>query len=74
MAGHRIRLTILDIYRILFVRGYNTTNALKIIEAEIPDSEAKDAITTFVRDSVRGVVKGFSPVERNRDSSQGAGY
>ncbi|MGB0457077.1 MAG: acyl-ACP--UDP-N-acetylglucosamine O-acyltransferase [Chitinophagales bacterium] len=57
---------VLDIYRILFVRGYNTTNALKIIEAEIPDSEAKDAITTFVRDSVRGVVKGFSPVERNR--------
>ena len=48
------------------MRGYNTTNALKIIEAEIPDSEAKDAITTFVRDSVRGVVKGFSHLERNR--------
>ena len=39
---------------------------LKSSKREIPDSEAKDAITTFVRDSVRGVVKGFSHLERNR--------
>ena len=51
---------ILDIYRILFVRGYNTTNAMKIIEAEIHDSPHKDEITTFVRESVRGIMKGFT--------------
>lgn len=51
---------ILDIYRILFVRGYNVTNALKIIEAEVADSPEKDEITTFVRESVRGIMKGFS--------------
>ncbi len=51
---------ILDIYRILFVRGYNTTNALKIIEAEIPASPEKDEIVAFVRDSVRGIMKGFN--------------
>jgi UDP-N-acetylglucosamine acyltransferase len=51
---------ILDIYRILFVRGFNTTNALKIIEAEISASAEKDEIVAFVRDSVRGIMKGFS--------------
>lgn len=56
--SHQINI-ILEIYRILFVRGYNVSNALKIIEAEIEDSPEKDEITTFVRESVRGVMKGF---------------
>lgn len=50
---------ILDIYRILYVRGYNTTRALHIIEAEIPSSNEKDLIVDFIRNSVRGVMKGF---------------
>lgn len=50
---------ILEIYRILFVRGYNITNALKIIDSEIDASPEKDEITSFVRDSVRGVLKGY---------------
>ena len=50
----------LDIYRILFVKGYNTSNAMKLIEAELPSSPEKDIITTFVNESVRGVLKGFS--------------
>lgn len=56
--SHQINI-ILEIYRILFVRGYNVSNALKIIEAEIEDSPEKDEITTFVRESVRGIMKGF---------------
>lgn len=51
---------ILDIYRTLFIRGYNTSNALKKIEAEIEDSPEKDTITTFVRESVRGIMKGYN--------------
>ncbi len=51
---------ILDIYRILFVRGFNTSNALKKIESEIADSPEKDIITTFVRESVRGIMKGYN--------------
>ena len=50
---------ILEIYRILFIRGYNTSNALKIIEAEVNDSPVKDEITQFIRNSVRGIMKGF---------------
>ncbi len=56
---------ILDIYRILFVRGYNTTRALNLIEAEIHASPERDLILTFVRNSVRGIMKGFMNRRRN---------
>ncbi len=51
---------ILDIYRILFVRGYNTSKALNIIEAEIPVSDERDEIITFIRDTGRGIMKGYT--------------
>ena len=51
---------ILDIYRILFVRGYNVSKALDIIEAEIPVSDERDEIISFVRDTGRGIMKGYS--------------
>src|SRR5580698_4480801 len=50
---------ILEVYRTLFIRGYNTSTALKIIEAEIPASPDKDEIVNFVQESVRGIMKGF---------------
>lgn len=51
---------ILDIYRILFVRGYNTAKAISIIEAEIPVSDERDEILTFIRESGRGIMRGFT--------------
>lgn len=48
-----------DIYRILYVRGYNVTRALDIIEAEIPVSDERDEILTFIRNSTSGVMRGF---------------
>jgi UDP-N-acetylglucosamine acyltransferase len=36
-----------DIYRIIFVRGYNITNALEIVENEIPDSAVRQQIVPF---------------------------
>jgi UDP-N-acetylglucosamine acyltransferase len=50
---------ILDIYRILFVRGYNVSKALSIIETEIPVSDERDEIITFVRETGRGIMKGY---------------
>jgi UDP-N-acetylglucosamine acyltransferase len=50
---------ILDVYRILYIRGFNTSTALKFIEADIPSSTDKDEIVTFVQESVRGIMKGF---------------
>lgn len=51
---------ILDIYRIMFVRGYNFSKAINIIETEIPVSDERDEIITFVRDSGRGIMKGYT--------------
>ncbi len=51
---------ILDIYRIIYVRGLNVSNALKLVETEIPDSPERDEIVTFIRESVRGIMKGFN--------------
>jgi UDP-N-acetylglucosamine acyltransferase len=48
-----------DIYRILFVKGYNTATAIKLIETEIAASKERDEILQFVRESDRGIMKGY---------------
>jgi UDP-N-acetylglucosamine acyltransferase len=48
-----------DIYRILFVRGYNTSQALKRIREEIPASKEKERVLAFIDSSQRGLIKGF---------------
>ena len=48
-----------DIYRILFVRGLSTSNALAQIESEIPSSPIKDQILSFVKNSKEGIMKGI---------------
>jgi UDP-N-acetylglucosamine acyltransferase len=51
---------ILDIYRILYVRGYSVSKALNIIEADIPVSDERDEIITFIRETGRGIMKGYT--------------
>lgn len=48
-----------EIYRLLFVKHNNTSKALDIIEAEIDPTEERDEIVNFVRNSNRGIMKGF---------------
>lgn len=48
-----------DIYRVLFVRGYNTTQALAVIKETIPQGPEKDLILEFVDQSERGIMRGF---------------
>lgn len=49
-----------NIYRILFQKKYNTTQALEIIETEFEASKERDEIITFIRNSPRGIMKGFT--------------
>ncbi|MBP3943443.1 acyl-ACP--UDP-N-acetylglucosamine O-acyltransferase [Sphingobacteriaceae bacterium WQ 2009] len=49
-----------NIYRVLFVQNSNLSKAIDIIEAEYEATEVRDEILTFVRNSNRGIVKGFS--------------
>jgi UDP-N-acetylglucosamine acyltransferase len=51
---------ILDIYRIIYNKGLNTTQALNYIEEELPASDERDEIITFIRESGRGIIKRFS--------------
>lgn len=51
---------LLDIYRILYVRGYSISKAARIIESEIPVSDERDEILTFIRESGKGIMKGYT--------------
>ncbi|MNL54176.1 Acyl-[acyl-carrier-protein]--UDP-N-acetylglucosamine O-acyltransferase [compost metagenome] len=48
-----------EIYRVLFVKHNNVTKALDMIEAEFAPTEIRDEIVDFIRNSNRGVMKGF---------------
>jgi UDP-N-acetylglucosamine acyltransferase len=49
-----------DIYRIIFQRGYSSSNALAVVESEIPPSPERDEILSFIRSSTRGIMKGYT--------------
>ncbi len=53
-------LEIEDIYRTLYVKGHNVTNALAIIEHEAPASDEKEQILSFIRESKDGIMRGIS--------------
>jgi UDP-N-acetylglucosamine acyltransferase len=59
---------ILDIYRILFVRGYNVSKALSIIETDIPVSDEREEILNFVRETGKGIMKGYVRRVNNEDN------
>lgn len=47
------------IYRLLFQKKYNTTQATEIIEAEMTASPERDEILNFIQNSQRGIMKGY---------------
>ncbi len=48
-----------QVYRILFVKGHNTSQALKIIETTVNVSPERDYILSFIKGADRGIMKGF---------------
>ena len=49
-----------DIFRILYQKNYNTTQALEIIEAEMEATKERDQIILFIKNSQRGIMKGYT--------------
>jgi UDP-N-acetylglucosamine acyltransferase len=47
-----------DIYRTLYTRGLNNTDAIKCIETDYEPSEERDLILNFIKSSNRGIVRG----------------
>ncbi len=48
-----------NLYRILYQKNYNNTQAASIIEAEMVATPERDEILQFIRDSQRGIMKGY---------------
>jgi UDP-N-acetylglucosamine acyltransferase len=49
-----------DIYRTIYVRGYNISNAISIVELEAPSSAEKNQILDFISKSSNGIIRGFT--------------
>ncbi len=48
-----------DIYRILYIKGFNTTQAVEKIENVFGATPERDNILQFIRDANRGIIKGL---------------
>ncbi len=48
-----------NIYRILYQQNYNNSQAAEIIEAEMEATPERDEILQFIKDSQRGIMKGY---------------
>lgn len=51
---------ILDIYRNIFNKSLNTSQALNFIEEELAATDERDEIVNFIRESERGIIKRFN--------------
>jgi UDP-N-acetylglucosamine acyltransferase len=47
-----------EIYRYVYLKGFNNADALTQIELELPPSDERDEIVNFIRTSERGIMKG----------------
>jgi UDP-N-acetylglucosamine acyltransferase len=48
-----------EIYRIIYQRGLNISDALDFVDVNLPASNERDEIVLFIRDSKRGIIKGY---------------
>lgn len=54
---------ILDMYRIIYNKGLNTSKALEFIEEEMAASDERDEIIGFIRESERGIIKRYTKTD-----------
>lgn len=49
-----------EVYRYIFLKGLNNSKSTELIELELPPSKERDEIVNFVKNSDRGVMKGYN--------------
>ncbi|MCF3111112.1 acyl-ACP--UDP-N-acetylglucosamine O-acyltransferase [Niabella sp. CC-SYL272] len=59
---------ILDIYRTIYNRGLNVTQAMQLLEEEFPVTDERDEILTFIQESTRGIIKRYTKGNGDDDS------
>ncbi len=47
-----------EVYRYIYQKGYNTTEAIGRIEKELPVSKERDYVLSFIKNSKRGIIRG----------------
>ena len=55
----KVIMDIQSIYRTLYQKKYNNTQAVKIIEGEMEATKERDEIIQFIQNSQRGIMKGY---------------
>lgn len=48
-----------DVYRMIYQRGLNISDAMDFVEANLPASRERDEIILFIRASKRGIIRGY---------------
>lgn len=51
-----------NIYRVLYQKNYNNSQAIEILETEMEATPERDEIIQFVRNSSRGIMKGYTGI------------
>lgn len=54
-----------EVYRIIYQRGLNISDALDFVEVNLPASNERDEILQFIRQSKRGIIRGYFDSEEN---------
>ena len=56
-----------EYYRYVYLKGYNRSAALEVIEKEFSETPERIEILQFIRSSKRGIIKGYSDQNQNDD-------
>lgn len=59
--------SILEIYRNIYTRGLNITQAMAFIENELPETEERNEIIKFIKESKRGILKAAAKGNTDED-------
>ncbi|MCD4730486.1 MAG: acyl-ACP--UDP-N-acetylglucosamine O-acyltransferase [Bacteroidales bacterium] len=54
-----------DIYRYIYIKGFNVSQAVSYIEANMASSPERDEILLFIAKSTRGIMKGYTRIPGN---------
>jgi UDP-N-acetylglucosamine acyltransferase len=57
-----------EYYRYIYLKGYNRSAALDVIEKEFPETPERNEIVQFIRNSKRGIIKGYLDSNSSDDS------
>jgi UDP-N-acetylglucosamine acyltransferase len=58
---------ILEVYRNIYYKGLNITQALEVVNRELPDTKERNDIVAFISGSKKGIIKEFTKGESDED-------